>query len=104
MKYTDEESRLTFHKSNSLLQLVCKMFESFCFLHVVEPEFIDLIEDNRALLGVPSIEVEQAHDIIEKMNQQFPRVDGFPTCKLLDDELNLFEILVTSSADLSQVN
>jgi len=104
VNYTDEESRLNFHKSKTLLQMVCQMFESFCFLHAVEPEFVDLIDEDRALMGVPDLFQEQAEDVVDKINTQFPRKDEFLTCRIMDPDLNLFEIFVTHSQDFTNVN
>lgn len=101
MNYTDEESRLNFHQSKTLLQLLCQQFEKLCMEHGVIPEFIDLIDPDSALLGIPEIPEERAEAIVEEMNKQFPRKDEFLTCKFSNLQFNIFEIFVTDSRDFS---
>lgn len=104
MTYTDEASRLIFHQSNTLLQMVCQVFERICYNYVVEPEFIDLLDEEHALLGVLDLLEEQTEEIIEQVNAQFPRTDQFVTCRIIDSELNLFEVFVTCSEDFTNYN
>jgi len=104
MTYIDEESRLEFHKSNSLLQMVCQIFESFCFIQGLMPEFIELLDEDTALLGLPNAEEAQAEDLMQKINSQFLRIDGALTCSMMDKEWGLFRIFVTKPGDLLYVN
>jgi len=104
MNYTDEASRLTFHKSKTMLQMICQAFEGICFNFGIEPEFIDLLDEDRALMGLPDVTEEHADAIKEKMNTQFPRTDDFLTCTVNDTDFNLFEIFVTTSNDLMNLN
>lgn len=104
MNYVDDESRKIFHQSKTLLQMVCQMFESLCYLHGIAPEFIDLVDGDHALMGCPKITEEQADDVTFQLNKQFPRKDDFFTCKVLDVELNIFQIFVTDSKDFRYVH
>ncbi len=104
MNFTDEESRLIFHQSKTLLQMVCQMFERFCHCYVANPEFVDLLDEEHAIMGVPEVSLEQAEELVLKINEQFPRVDNLTTCKIMDPDLNLFEIFVTKSEDFRNFN
>lgn len=105
MLYTDEESRHIFHQSKTLLQMACQVFERLCHeFHATDPEFIDLLCEDIALLGVAEITEEQAEDLLSRMNELFPRTDEYPTCELSDGDLGLFQIFVTTSEDFANVN
>jgi len=104
MQFTDEDSRHQYHGSSSLLQIVCSMFESFAFLHGIDPEFITLNGDTKALIGCPNIRPEQTKDILQKINAQFKRNDKRQTARVSDPDLGVFEILVTGAKDFKNLH
>ena len=63
-----------------------------------------MLDDETALVGVPGIEMEQAEDVADKLNNQFPRKDNQLTCQYVDDNYNVFHVFVTSHRDFKGVH
>lgn len=100
MNYTDEESRIIYHGTHTTIQLICQILESHAFLYGMEPEFIDMIDEDTALLGIHDINDEQATELCAKVNQQFPRKDDAKTCSIFDNTLGLFAIRNADKSEL----
>lgn len=98
MIYSSEETREIFHKSPTLLQMVCGIFESISLSFRIEPELV-VSDDNLAAIMIPGLTPDRYIDICTKMNNQFKRKDNEFTCILIDEENGLFEIYVTASKD-----
>ena len=104
MFYTDEDSQEKFHASDPIMQMVCQFFENLCFTYGETPEFIDLIDEHNAILGVPGISPEQLPDLCDQLNVQFPRKDDQKTCTVYDGDVCIVRIYTTVSSDFKHLH
>lgn len=100
MTFTDGDARLAFHGAHTMLQMICQVFESEAFQYSKESEFVALLDEETAILGVLGLSSEAQQGLLEAVNKVFPRYDDQTTCSLHDEDLGLFFLLSTGNEDL----
>lgn len=100
MTFIDDEAQLAYHQAPTLLQMACQIFEDHCYEYQKSVELIDLMDSEIALLGVLGLTSEQCDALISKMNVQFRRTDGEPTCANFNEDFGIFRLYVTKPEDL----
>lgn len=104
MNFMDEDTRDRFHQDvNSLTQMICHMFESFCYQHGMQAEVIDL-DNEEVIMGAPEADSATASAICSKINIQFKRKDTGKVCKLHNLDYGLFSIMFTTIDELKDYN
>ncbi len=100
----DEDTRDRFHQDvNSLTQMICHMFESFCYQYGLQAEVIDL-DEKSVIMGAPEADMSTAEYLCTKINTQFKRKDTGEVCKLHNLDYGLFSIMLTNLAELEYYN
>ena len=99
MLYLDEETRLEFHKSSTLLQIICQMVDFECAKFTEQIEVI-AIDDSTALLQALNMGEVQMREVCMTVNKQFKRRDREYTCRVGDSQLHYIKCMVTQASDL----
>lgn len=102
MIYPDDDSKSEFARTTQMLQVIVSIFETNLFVYGREAEMIDIMNDNQVFIGVPNLHSQIMEDLKEKLNAQFKRKDGLPTCDIQEpEEYGIFRFYATSLNDLS---
>lgn len=104
MLFISDEVRDEFHKTNSLLQMISQVLESFCFRYASQVEVLQVVNKSQALLKAKGLENIQMESIEDLMNRQYGRKDQHPTCKIISLKDNTFMIYARLSSDLANLN
>lgn len=107
MLFPDEDTRHNYHQSESLLQVVCGIFESDLSRHAHQCTVLGVDidgEKHMALVQVEDCAPLIVMDAIDHLNASFVRTDGQPTCLPLDKEQGQVMIMVTSATDFAQAH
>lgn len=103
MLFEDEEKRLTYHQSNSLLQVVCGIFESCLANHGIQCKIIECGLTEAAIEATECTK-DVAKQSCAEINKQFMRKDGMATCYTIEDNWEYFYFFVTTAQDFAQLN
>lgn len=103
MLFETEEDRILYHKSNTVLQTIVQIFEDHCYLYHKQVQFIGLLNDAQALVGIADIDPEVMTEIEDKMNRQFSRKDPFVTCMVDNLDLGTFILYARHTHDFVQL-
>lgn len=91
MNFVDEETRLEFHKANTLMQMLAQAFETHCFGFGVQVTVIELLDEYSAVLGA-ALDNDAALAVLANFNSLYGRTEGDATLHLLSAEDDLWLI------------
>lgn len=103
MNFVDEDTRLEFHKSNTMMQMLCQTFESMCFRHGVVVTVIEMLDNNSAVLGA-ELEPEAAEGLFKSFNAYYGRIEGELSLHYLSAEDHLWLIHGDEGKNLLHLN
>lgn len=103
MIFEDEDARTNYHKCSSLLQMIVQVLESLAFQYHHQTYLIAVLNDTQVLVGCPNMKSSYMKAIVDKINQQFKRVDEHPTCIVQDSQLGAFSVMADLGSDLSEL-
>ena len=112
MLFADEEVRHEFHKSPTLLQVVCQMLEGELFNHTYQAYVVGVAKEdtlNLAVLSIKSMRESETPDkaVLEHLafilNERFIRTDKKPTVLLHSDAPTVLTVQVSGPADLARL-
>lgn len=114
MIFTDDEARHSFHKSSTLLQVVCQMLESELTAHHMQLEFVSvdftdgqwealLVVDSETFEDSPS-QQEGFRAAVATVNKRMARRDGEDTVEAEEGNFGLVTVRVTGSRDFALAN
>lgn len=113
MLFTDEDARHLFHKSPTLLQVICQMLESELVAHHLQLELVDTEQQEKfwvALIVAGNEEYEDSALMqevlklaVDKINLRFKRQDEEPTAILESGNHGLVTVRVTEARDFAQL-
>lgn len=107
MLFPDEDTRHNYHQSDSLLQVVCGIFESDMARHGHQCTVLGCDFDGQqhmALIQVEDCSPLVILDAIDHLNCAFMRTDGEATCLPVDKEEGQLMIMVTSAEDFARAH